>query len=236
MPPFVGVRYMTRSGFWVDPFSFTQKDINPIDFLSALYQSRAFGHWGAYSIMQHQLHVGQHLLGNNQPPLIVLAGLTHDFGEVYTADLITHVRRNPMLLEYSAIIDRVQYDVNEWFGTRLSEVEYVAVKNADMSVLRTELEVLNPHWLPYAAKNPRDPEVRDINKYSASARPREIMSPQDVFRDYMDLYGEMWSRATAVDRAEVARARDILASRPPFEIPPAPPPIVQPFHQLVKFV
>jgi len=227
---------MTRSGFWVDPFSFTQKDINPEDFLSALYQSRAFGHWGAYSIMQHQLHVGQHLTINDQPALIVLAGMTHDFGEVYTADLITHVRRNPMLREYSEVIDRVQNDVNEWFGTKLSQADYAAVKDADMAVLRAELEELQPHWLPYAARNPRDPEVLAINSYAKAALPRRVMSPADVFRDYMDLYAELWSKATAVDRAEVARAREALAARPPFEAPPAPPPIVQPFHKLVRFV
>ena len=137
-------RQEKRRGDWMETFTgikFYPLDPRPgeiciEDIAHALsMQCRFTGHVKEfYSVAQHSFIVS-HLC-----PRVPLWGLLHDAGEAYLADMITPIKRQPLMAPYCAAEKRLMRVICRKFG--LPEKEPPEVKDADLLMVATEARAL----------------------------------------------------------------------------------------------
>lgn len=90
-----------------------------------------------YSVAEHSWHVS-HIV----PPELALSGLLHDAAEAYCADIAKPLK--VLLPDYQAMEEAIWQAVAERFG--IPAAMPVAIKQADMAMLKLEVQhLLPPH-------------------------------------------------------------------------------------------
>lgn len=169
----------TVSGRYVDVLHPRPTDIELGDIAHHLAQLCRFG--GAvrrfYSVAEHSVRVARIL-----PPPLRLAGLLHDAGEAYVADLASPIKRT--LPSYQYVEGLVQEAVRQRFDLQLGRDDEAAIKRADIVLLATERRDLMPHdnteWSVLAGVSPLEERIT----------PLSIEAARDAFLAAFDEYAQ----------------------------------------------
>lgn len=91
-----------------------------------------------YSVAQHSVYVAS-LVRDDR---LRFAALLHDAEETYTGDIVTPFKR--MFLALTGITNRLEAQIHDHFGIKLSEADKEEIRRADMVALATEKRDLMP--------------------------------------------------------------------------------------------
>lgn len=127
--PLKGIR--VNSGYLVDPFAFTDEDIDRIDFPKSLAQINRYTGQGDYpfSVAQHS-----HCLALAVPPGLKRVAIIHDFSEAVFNDLAAPVKSE--LPEYKEAEHYVQGVILRRFGVPSTDMG--DLKEYDRRITRNE--------------------------------------------------------------------------------------------------
>ena len=177
-------KIQTFSGLWFDPRYAEPKDILIEDIAHSLsLLCRFMGHCRCfYSVAQHSVIVSEILEAKGYSKEIILGGLLHDAHEAYLSDMVSPVKK--IFPEYQIISETIQNLIDNKFGhPLLTDEDYKAIKEADMSCFNAEVRDLLLHqegwqWL------------KEVSPYEKTIIP---LYPEKAEKKFLERFWRLYS-------------------------------------------